>query len=65
VLGRSYGPFARSFTLPDYVDIEKVSADLAHGVLTVRIPKLAAAKPRKIRIQAVDGAPKQLSEKSG
>lgn len=49
-LGRSYGAFARSFTLPDGVDPEKMSADLADGVLTIRVPKLPKAKPRRIEI---------------
>src|SRR5436190_1671099 len=31
---RSYGAFARSFTLPNTVDPEGVRADYAHGVLT-------------------------------
>jgi HSP20 family protein len=33
------------------VDAEQVSAALADGVLTVRVPKVEAAKPRKIEIQ--------------
>ena len=50
MLGRAYGPFTRSYTLPDVVDDEKLTAHLADGVLTVRIPKQARAKPRKIQI---------------
>jgi HSP20 family protein len=46
MLGREYGSFTRAFTLPDYVD----DANLADGVLTIRIPKQAKAKPRKIPI---------------
>jgi HSP20 family protein len=49
-LGRSYGPFSRSFNLPDTVDPERVSANLANGVLTVRVAQQAKAKPRKITI---------------
>lgn len=49
-LGRSYGSFERSFTLPDTVDPEHLSADLADGVLTVRVPQQPKAKPRKISI---------------
>jgi HSP20 family protein len=52
MLGRAYGPFSRSYTLPDYVDEEKLAAQLADGVLTVRIPKQARAKPRKIPISS-------------
>lgn len=59
VLGRAYGAFSRAFTLPDALDEEKLSADLAEGVLTVRIPKLPQAKPRKIEIGSGSDA-KQL-----
>ena len=50
MLGRAYGSFSRSYTLPDYLDDEKLAARLADGVLTIRIPKQAKAKPRKIQI---------------
>ena len=33
---RSYGTFARTFTLPDTVDTEKVRADYKNGVLQHR-----------------------------
>jgi HSP20 family protein len=49
-LGRGYGAFERSFTLPDTVDTEHLSAALADGVLTVKIPQSPKAKPRKITI---------------
>jgi HSP20 family protein len=41
---RSYGSFARSFTLPDDADSNAVSAKFAKGVLTIEIGK-AAGKP--------------------
>jgi len=50
MLGRAYGSFTRAYTLPDYVDDANLSANLADGVLTIRIPKQAKAKPRKILI---------------
>ena len=51
---RSYGSFERSFRLPDNVDPENIKADFAKGVLTVTLPKTAAAKTkeRKIAIKA-------------
>jgi HSP20 family protein len=48
---RSYGTFARYFTLPETVDSEKVRADYANGVLTVTLPKKEVAKPRTIKVQ--------------
>ncbi len=47
---RSYGSFVRSFTVPNTVDTEKIAADYKNGVLTVRIPKKEAAKPRQVKI---------------
>jgi HSP20 family protein len=47
---RSYGSFSRSFTLPDGVDIENIAAELKDGVLTVTVPKLPAAQPKKIAV---------------
>ena len=50
VLGRSYGPFEKAFRVPASVDAERMSAELADGVLILRLPKQAKAKPRKIAI---------------
>jgi HSP20 family protein len=47
---RSYGNFVRTFTVPTTVDTEKVSADYNRGVLTVRLPKKEAAKPRQVKV---------------
>ena len=47
---RSYGAFARSFTLPDTVDPEGVRADYANGVLTITLAKREIAKPRAIKV---------------
>jgi HSP20 family protein len=47
---RSLGSFARSFTMPDGVDAENVTADLKQGVLTLRIPKKPEAQPKRIAI---------------
>ena len=44
---RRYGAFSRSFSLPQTVDPNKVSADYKHGVLTVRLPLREEAKPRR------------------
>jgi HSP20 family protein len=47
---RRYGSFTRSFTLPNTVDSENVKAEYANGVLSVRLPKRAEAKPRQIKV---------------
>jgi HSP20 family protein len=56
VLGRSYGSFSRSFNLPNDLDTENLSAELADGVLTVRIPKHEKAKARRITIGSGAGS---------
>ena len=61
LLGRTYGSFSRSYTLPEALDEDKLAAELADGVLTVRIPKLPKAQPRKIQI-SVGSDTKQLKE---
>jgi HSP20 family protein len=43
--------YRRAFTLSKELDAEKVNAELAHGVLRVRIPKAEHAQPRKISVQ--------------
>jgi len=43
--------FARSFTLPRSIDSDGVSAKLEQGVLSVRLRKSEAAKPRRIEIK--------------
>ena len=48
---RAYGNFARSFTVPEAVDAEKVTAEFKHGLLTVRLPKSEKARPKSIEVK--------------
>jgi HSP20 family protein len=50
-LERSYGEFLRSFTLPDYVDTAKISAEFKDGMLNVTLPKRAETKPKQVEIK--------------
>jgi HSP20 family protein len=56
---RRFGSFARTFTLPQTVDTEALTASYDAGVLTVTVAKKAEAKPRqvKIEVQASNQAP--------
>jgi len=47
---RVTGSFTRRLSLGDTLDSDKIEAAFAEGVLTVRLPLLAAAQPRKIEI---------------
>ena len=47
---RFYGSFSRSFTLPDNVDSEKISADYKNGVLNVALAKHEKALPKEIKV---------------
>jgi HSP20 family protein len=47
---RQYGSFTRTFTLPQTVDSEKVSANYDKGVLKITLPKRAEAKPKQIKV---------------
>ncbi|RUL88054.1 Hsp20/alpha crystallin family protein [Tautonia sociabilis] len=49
------GPFQRTFILSDEVDRSRISAELKHGVLRLRLPKAERAKPRRIEIRGMDG----------
>ena len=49
---RGYGKFSRLLTLPCDVKTEEVEADLKDGVLTIKLPKSEAAKPRRLAIKA-------------
>jgi HSP20 family molecular chaperone IbpA len=43
--------YRRSFTLSGELETEKIEANLKDGVLTLRIPKRAELRPRKIEIR--------------
>ena len=48
---RPVGSFHRQVTLTEAVDFDRVQAEAKNGVLTVRLPKQEAARPRTIPVQ--------------
>jgi len=46
------GDFRRSFSIGEVIDGSQIAAELKNGVLTVRLPKRAEAKPRKIQVRS-------------
>jgi HSP20 family protein len=54
---RAYGCFERSFLLPAVIERDHVTAEMHHGVLTLRLPKSDLAKPKRIPIQEAARGP--------
>jgi HSP20 family molecular chaperone IbpA len=46
------GDFYRTFRVSEQVDPSRIHAEFSKGVLTLHLPKVEAAKPRKINVQA-------------
>jgi HSP20 family molecular chaperone IbpA len=46
------GRFRRTFTLSRELDAARIDAGLKDGVLTLRIPKMEHAQPRRIQVNA-------------
>ncbi|NIM59548.1 MAG: Hsp20 family protein [Candidatus Aminicenantes bacterium] len=47
---RSYGSFHRSFTLPRYIDEDKIKAEYENGVLKIMMPKKSELKAKKVKV---------------
>ena len=50
---RKYGEFMRIFTLPQFIEGGKIVAEFKEGLLTVKLPKNAAAIPRQIEVKVM------------
>ena len=44
----AYGNYEQSYTLPDDVDRDKISASVANGILTITIPKTTPEQEAKV-----------------
>ncbi len=60
---RRFGTFVRTFTLPQTVDTEAVTAGYDAGVLTISLGKKPEAKPRQVKIEVL--APERGSNLTG
>ncbi len=47
---RFYGQFTRSFTLPENVDEDNITATFKDGMLSLEIPKTEKAQPKAIEV---------------
>jgi HSP20 family protein len=57
----AYGWFERTLTLPEGVNVEKLTAEYVNGVLEITAPVAAAALPRKIEIKTTPPFVKQIA----
>ena len=48
---RGHGSFRRIFEFTDAIDGDRITADLADGVLTIMVPKVPPPPPRKIDVR--------------
>lgn len=48
---RTFGSFARAFTLPAGVEADKIAAQLTDGVLSLTIPKKPEVQPKQIDVK--------------
>lgn len=52
--------FEQSFTVPPFLDLDKLSASHRHGMLRLTLPLKESVKPRRIQIHTQDDGQKQL-----
>jgi HSP20 family protein len=52
--------YEQSFTIPQFLDLEKLSASHRHGMLRLTLPLKESVKPRRIKIETQDEGQKQL-----
>jgi HSP20 family protein len=52
VLERAFGSFKRTFTFPEVVDAESVTAKSEHGLLLIEVKKVPEVQPTKITIKS-------------
>jgi HSP20 family protein len=52
--------YEQSFTVPQFLDLEKITASHKHGMLRLTVPLKDSVKPRRIQIEGV-GDKKQIA----
>ena len=59
----NFGRYEQSFTIPQFLDLEKLSASHRHGMLRLTLPLKDSVKPRRIQIDTQDESQKQLASR--
>jgi len=57
------GRYEQSFTIPPFLDLEKLSATHRHGMLRLTLPLKDSVKPRRVQIETQDEGQKQLASR--
>jgi len=60
---RRSGSFSRSLSLPSTIDADHIQASYTAGVLTLHLPKLEEAKPKRIQVRSGE-SPRMIEGKS-
>jgi HSP20 family protein len=53
--------FEQSFTVPSFLDLDKISASHRHGMLQLTLPLKESVKPRRIQIEGVTESQKRIT----
>lgn len=67
---RRTGSFSRSISLPSTVDADHIQASYTAGVLTLHLPKVEEAKPKRIQVrsgetpQVIEGKSRDIKNKN-
>jgi HSP20 family protein len=61
---RPQGTFSRQLFLGEGLDTDRIAANYADGVLTLRLPIAEKAKPRRVPINLADKAPTAINAQS-
>src|ERR1700679_1594337 len=60
---RRYGSFVRSFALPATIETDSAQANYENGVLSIRLQKREAAKPKQLKIEIGSGNNSKSTQK--
>jgi HSP20 family protein len=53
--------YEQSLTLPQFLDLDQMTAAYRHGVLELSLPVKAGEKPRRIEIQGIENTQKRIA----
>jgi len=53
--GRGRVRFEQTLTIPQFLDLDKISASHRHGMLQLTLPLKESVRPRRIQIETTDG----------